>query len=120
MLIAPRALSSVAFTRGELKADKKDALHYGHCALGKRALYVGGYGLSCVAYIPLVRVKRVFKRLAVTKGFYEQNRIYATIPYLVVLYDDGKEKVVRFEHEEELELLLSAFRKHTAIPVGKA
>ncbi len=31
-----------------------------------------------------------------------------------------KKKVVRFEHEEELELLLSAFRKHTAIPVGKA
>ena len=30
------------------------------------------------------------------------------------------EKVFRFEHEEELDQMLNAIRKHTQIPVGKA
>lgn len=118
MLIAPKPLSTVTFTRDELKADKKDALMFDQCALGKRALYVGGFGLSNIYYIPLTRIRRVYKRLAVSKGFYE-GKVFGTLAYLVVLYDGDKEKVFRFTHEDDLNSLLNAFRKHTAIPVGK-
>ena len=118
MLFPPKPLSSVTFTGDELKTDKETRLKYGQCALGKRALYVGTYLLSNRYYIPLVRVKRVYKRLAVTKGFYE-GKVFGTIAYLVVIYDDGKEKVCRFDREEELDGLLNAIRKHTHIPVGK-
>ena len=119
MLIAPKALSTLTLSREELAADKKNALLFNQCALGKRALYVGGFGLSNVYYIPLSRVRRVFKRLAVSKGFYESNKIFGSLCYLVILYDDNKEKVFRFHREDELDSMLNAFRKHTAIPVGK-
>ena len=118
MLFPPRPLSSLTLSREELKTDIATRLKYGQCALGKRALYVGAYLLSHRYYIPIVRLKRVYKRLAVTKGFYE-GKVFGTIAYLVIQYDDGKEKVYRFEREEELDGLLAAIKKHTHIPVGK-
>ena len=118
MLFAPKALSSTTLPREELAADKKEAVRYGHCALGKRALYVGSFGLDCTHYLPLTRVERVFKRLAVSKGFYE-GRAFGTLSYLVVLYNGGKERQCRFEREEDLDRMLSAFRSRTSIPVGK-
>ena len=118
MLFAPKALSSSSFSREELAADKKEAVHYGHCALGKRAVYVGRFGLGCTHYLPLTRVERVFKRLAVSKGFYE-GKAFGTLSYLVVRYDGGKEFQCRFEREEELDRMLSAFRRQTSVPVGK-
>lgn len=118
MLFAPKALSSSSFSREELAADKKEAVHYGHCALGKRAVYVGRFGLGCTHYLPLTRVERVFKRLAVSKGFYE-GKAFGTLSYLVVRYDGGKEFQCRFEREEELDMMLSAFRRQTSVPVGK-
>ncbi len=119
MLFAPRPLSTQTFSREELAADKKKALRFDQCALGKRVLYVGGFGLSNIYYIPLSRVNRVFKRLAVSKGFYEKGRVFGSLAYLVIRYDGNKEKVVRFTHEEDLNDMLNAFRKYTAIPVGK-
>jgi len=118
MLIAPRPLSAAVLSPLELKTDRNNALRFESCALGKRAIYVGGFFLSCIYYIPLHRVKRVFKRLAVSRGFYE-GKIYGTLAYLVVQYDDGKEKACRFEHEEALDSMLSAIRGNTSIPVGK-
>ena len=119
MIFAPIALSDKTLEREVLAADKKDALRFGQCALGKRALYMGGYLFRNTHYIPLNRVKRVYKRLAVSKGFYE-GKVFATLAYLVVVYDGGKERTCRFQHEEELDMMLSAFRKNTSIPVGKA
>ena len=118
MLIAPRPLSTVTLSREELATDKKNALRFDQCALGKRALYVGGFGFSNVYYIPLTRVQRVFKRVALTKGYYE-GKIFGSMCFIVIRYDNSKEKVFRFTHEEELDDMLNAFRKHTAIPVGK-
>ena len=118
MLFPPRPLSSLTFSRDELETDKATRLKFGQCALGKKALYVGTYLLSNCFYIPLVRVKRVYKRLAVTKGYYE-GKVFGSLSYLVVQYDDGKEKVCRFDREEELDQMLAAIKKHTHIPVGK-
>ena len=118
MIIAPKALGKDILTREELAEDKKQALRFGHCALGKRALYVGGFGLSSIYYLPIKSIRRVFKRIAVTKGFYEGS-IYGSLAYLVVIYDDGREKACRFEREPELDALLSALRSSTAIPIGK-
>ena len=44
-----------------------------------------------MGYIPLSAIEWVYKRLAVTKGFFEEGKIYGTMSYLVVRYD-GKEK----------------------------
>ena len=118
MLIPPCSLSTSPLDKEELKADKKNALRFESCALGKRAIYVGGLFLGSIYYAPLHRVKRVYKRLAVSKGFYE-GKVYGTLAYLVVQYNDGMEKTCRFEHEEALDNMLSAIRNSTKIPVGK-
>jgi hypothetical protein len=119
MLFTPKALCETELTQEELKSDKKSARRYDDCALGDKALYLGAFGLSRVLYVPLTRVERVFKRLAVSKGFFEEGKIYGTLAYLVVKYDGGKEKVCRFQNEPELDLMLHDFSAHTAIPVGK-
>jgi hypothetical protein len=119
MLFAPRPLSEATLPVEELKLDKKAARHYDDCGLGEKALYLGAFALSRVQYIPLTQVERVFKRLAVSKGFFEQGKIYGTLSYLVVKYDGGKEKVCRFEHESDLDEMLRDFTKNTNIPVGK-
>jgi hypothetical protein len=119
MIFAPRALSTTTLLKDELKEDRKSARKYDDCGLGEKALYLGAFGFRCARYIPLGQVERVFKRLAVSKGFFEEGKIYGTLSYLVVRYDGEKEKVCRFTREEDLDLMLEDFRNHTEIPVGK-
>lgn len=76
------------------------------------------FGLNRIGYIPFSAIDRVYKRLAVSKGFFENGRIYGTLCYLVVCYD-GKQKAYRFTHEENLNALLDLIREKTNIPVGK-
>lgn len=118
MYIPSKALSKTTLPPEMLRTDKAHCTHYADFGLGEKALYVGMYGLSRVGYIPLSAITRVYKRLAVTKGFFEEGKIYGTLCYLVICYD-GKQKVCRFTHEENLNALLDAFREHTDIPVGK-
>ena len=118
MYIPPKALSEKTLSPEILRPDRVTCTHYEDFGLGDKALYVGMYGLSRVGYIPLSAIQRVYKRLGVTKGFFEQGKIYGTLCYLVVCYD-GKEKAYRFTREENLDALLDAFREKTNIPVGK-
>lgn len=118
MYIAPKSLSDGTLPADILREDKLGCTHFDECGLGEKALYLGLFGISRMRYIPLSRIERVFKRLAVTKGFFEQGKIYGTLCYLVILYD-GKQKVCRFTHEENLNALLDAIRERTVIPVGK-
>jgi len=118
MLIAPYALSSMKISRSELADDKKKASSYGNCALGKEAVYLGWWSFSNARYIPLKKVERVFKRLAVSKGYYKGG-IFGTLSYLVVIHDGGRETQCLITHEEDVDRILEAFRKKTHIPVGK-
>ena len=119
MLFPPKSLTDRAFTKEELESDKKVRNKYEDCGLGKKALYVGTFGLGCRRYIPLGQVKRVYKRLAVSKGYFEQGKVYATISYLVIMFGKDSEKVVRFTNEDNLDALLNDIKAHTNIPVGK-
>ena len=119
MLFPPRSLSARELPKPELSADKDYINKYEDCGLSRKALYVGAFGLNRRRYIPVGNIKRVYKRLAVSKGFFEEGKVYSTISYLVVMYDKDKEKVVRFTREENLDALLDDFRKNTKIPVGK-
>lgn len=118
MYIPSKALSEATLPSDILRFDKEKCAHYEDFGLGKKALYVGMYGISRVGYIPLTSVTRVYKRLGVTKGFFEEGKIYGTLCYLVICYDN-KQKVFRFAREENLDALLNAFREQTDIPVGK-
>ena len=118
MYFAPKAITKATLEESELRRDKAEARRYDDCGLGKKALYLGAWGMSCMRYLPLTQIERVYKRLAVSKGFFEQGKVYGTLCYLVIRYD-GKEKAVRFTHEEDVNLLLRQFVDETDIPVGK-
>ena len=119
MIFPPRSLSERVLPRNELEADKETINKYEDCGLGKKALYVGAFGLGRRRYIPIGNIKRVYKRLAVSKGFFEEGKVYSTISYMVILYDRDKEKVVRFINEENLNALLVDIKDHTKIAIGK-
>ena len=118
MYIPSKALSEKTLPPEVLRPDKMFCTHYEDFGLGDEALYLGMYGLNRIGYIPLRAITRVYKRLGVTKGFFENGKIYGTMCFLVVCWD-GKEKAFRFTHEENLDVLLQAFRDKTNIPVGK-
>ena len=119
MYIAPKALSVKTLPPEVLRPDKVLCTHIEDFGMGEKALYVGKFGLNRIGYIPFSAIDRVYKRLAVSKGFFESGKIYGTLCYLVVCYD-GKQGVYRFTHEENLNALLDLFREKTNIPVGKA
>lgn len=119
ILFLPKALCSATYTPDAIKNDRKIAARYESCALGKNMLFIGGRYINGLYYIPVNSVERVYKRLAVSKGFFESGKVFITIPYLVVQYDKGKTKVCRFTREENLDALLADIGKRTKIPIGK-
>ena len=118
MYLPLKALSEQKLPPEKLGPDRKFCTEFGDSGLGDVALYLEKFGIRRFGYIPLSAINRVYKRLAVSKGFFE-GKMYGTLCYLVVRYD-GKEKAFRFTHEEDLDALLAAFREKTNIPVGKA
>ena len=68
MLFPPVPLGSKTLSPEDLAADKKNCLKFGPCGVGKQALYLGGRFLDRRFYLPWKEVKRVFKRVAMSKG----------------------------------------------------
>ena len=117
MLILFKTPDGVRLPKEAWKADYSAALRFGQAALGEQALYISGEGSLRLCCIPLAQIECVFKRLAVTKGYFSGG-VFGALPYLVVRYSGG-ERVFRFRREEELDLLLQEIRSRAAIAVGK-
>jgi hypothetical protein len=93
-----------------LKKDKKNCRKIGPCGIGEQALYLNSFYIERRYYVPLASVRRVFKRVAMSKGGFSGKGMFATIPYLVVVYDDGKEKQCNFKYEEQVDEILDYLR----------
>ena len=94
MSIIPKALSCEKLENSTLKNDKKNCKKFGPCGIGEKALYLNSFYLDRVYYVPFSKVKRVFKRVAMSKGGFTGKGVFATIPYLVVVYDNGTKNSV--------------------------
>jgi len=119
MLFNPKPLGKTILSPNEVKSNLEIADRFEQCAISDTVIFLGTAFKANTRYIPVSDVERVFKRLAVTKGFFEDNKVFASIPYLVLLYDKGSEKQIRFENEEELNQFLASVKIKTNIPVGK-
>ena len=117
MYIPPKSLSDRKLPPEKLRPDRTCCTEYEDFGLGDEALYVEKFAIPRMGYIPLCVIDCVYKRLAVSKGFYE-GKMYGTLCYLVVRYE-GKEKAFRFTHEENLDAMQNGCREKTTIPVGK-
>lgn len=111
-------LGKETLTPNDLKMDKSACRKYGPCGTGEKALYLNSFYLDRRYYIPFSCIQRVFKRVAMSKGGFTGKGIFATLPYLVVIYDGGKEKQCLFKHEEHVDKLLEDIRRyHPGIPL---
>lgn len=107
MLLKPIPLSSSTLPDDVLAQDKTNCKKFGPCGVGEKALYVNSFYVDRRYYIPYTAIRRVYKRLAMSKGGFTGKGMFATIPYLVVEYDDGKEKQCNFKYEQNVDFLLA-------------
>lgn len=107
MYLKPKCLSRAALGDDLLKADKKACKKYGPCGVGQKALYLNNLVLDRCYYIPFDSVQRVYKRVAMSRGGYTGKGIFGSIPYLVVEFDDGRQRQFTFKYEEDVDRMLA-------------
>ena len=107
MIFKPQRLGSEALQEDELVSDKKACRKFGPCGVGKRAIYLNSFYIDRQYYVPISSVSRIFKRVAMSKGGFTGKGVFGSLPYLVVEYDDGREKQCNFKNEEEVDRLIA-------------
>lgn len=114
----PQRLDNVSIPDEELIKDKKECKKIGPCGIGKKAVYLSSFYIDRRYYIPISSVKRIFKRIAMSKGGFTGKGVFGTLSYLVVVYEDGKEKQCNFKHEEDVDRFVAYIEeKYPDIPV---
>lgn len=111
MIIKPAQLGREALKRAVMLEDRKNCKRFGPCGVGEKALYLSSFYISCRYYLPYGGITRVFKRVAMSKGGYSHKGIFASIPYLVVEYDGGREKQCTYKYEEQVDQLLACLKQ---------
>ena len=106
-MIRPQMLGKDTLPENELKEDKKSCHKFGPCGVGQKAIYLNSFYIDRQYYVPMKSVKRVFKRIAMSKGGFTGRGVFATLPYLVVEFDDGRQKQCNFKHEEDVDRILA-------------
>lgn len=111
MIVKPVKLGREALEREEMLRDRKRCKRFGPCGVGEKALYLSGFYFSCRYYLPYKGILRVYKRVAMSKGGFSHKGIFASIPYLVVVYDNGVEKQCTYKAEEQVDQLLTYLKE---------
>ena len=107
MLFPPVPLSAATLDPAALAEDKKHCRHIGPCGVGEKALYLNSFYIDRRYYVPYSAITRVFKRVAMSKGGFTRRGVFASMAYLVVEYDGGREKQCNFKYEEQVDQLLA-------------
>lgn len=111
MLFKPVQLGREALDKNTLIADRKSCKRFGPCGVGEKALYLSSFYIGCRYYLPYSCVTRAYKRVAMSKGGYSHKGVFASIPYLVVEYDGGREKQCTYKYEEQVDQLLDYLKR---------
>lgn len=106
-MLTPARLGAVSLDRETLRADKKTCRRFGPCGVGQKALYLNSIFLDRRMYVPLQSVRRVFKRIAMSKGGFTGKGAFGTMSYLVVEFDKGEQRQFRFKHEEDVDHMIA-------------
>ena len=111
MSFAPVRLGNTVLEAETAAADRKSCRRFGPCGVGEKALYLNSFFIDRHYYVALESVRRVFKRVAMSKGGFTGKGAFGSIPYLVVEYDDGAQKQCNFKHEADVDNLLAYLAK---------
>ena len=111
MIFKPAQLGLARLDAHELEEDKNACRKIGPCGVGKKALYLNSFYIDRRYYLPYGSITRVFKRVAMTSGGYTGKGMFASMAYLVVEYDGGKQKQCNFKDERDVDTLLALLAK---------
>ena len=111
MIFRPAQLGMAKLDRLELEQDKKACRKIGPCGVGKKALYLNSFYIDRRYYLPYGSISRVFKRVAMSSGGFTGKGMFASMAYLVVEYDGGKQKQCTFKDERDVDKLLEVLAK---------
>ena len=111
MLFKPAQLGLARLDPAELVADRKACKKIGPCGVGKKALYLNSFYIDRRYYLPYTSITRVFKRVAMSAGGFTGKGMFASMAYLVVEYDGGKQKQCNFKDERDVDTLLALLAK---------
>ena len=111
MSLRPHPLSSSHLETEELKIDRKNCRKIGSCGIGKKALYLSSFYIDRYYYVPIKNVTCVFKRVAMSKGGFSGKGAFVSLSYLVVEYDNGRQKQCIFKHEKQVDDFLAALSR---------
>ena len=109
MIFRPAQLGMAKLDRLELEQDKKACRKIGPCGVGKKALYLNSFYIDRRYYLPYGSISRVFKRVAMSSGGFTGKGMFASMAYLVVEYDGGKQ--CNFKDERDVDKLLEVLAK---------
>lgn len=114
----PKRLGSIEIEPEILRGDVKHCRRFGPCGIGNEALYLNSFFVDRMYYIPIRSVRRIFKRVAMSRGGFTGKGMFASIPYLVVEYEDGREKQCIFRTEETVDEMIGCFHQmYPEVPV---
>ena len=111
MIFKPAQLGIAKLDRQELEEDKKSCKKIGPCGVGRKALYLNSFYIDRRYYLPYGSITRVFKRVAMSSGGFSGKGMFASMAYLVVEYDGGKQKQCNFKDERDVDTLLALLAK---------
>ena len=111
MIFKPHPLSTSQLEAYELETDRRSCRKIGPCGVGKKALYLNSFFIDRYYYVPVSSIKRVFKRVAMSKGGFSGKGAFASIPYLVVEFDGNVQKQFNFKHENQVDELLDVLSR---------
>ena len=111
MIFKPAQLGLARLDAHELEGDKKACRKIGPCGVGKKALYLNSFYIDRRYYLPYGSITRVFKRVAMSSGGFTGKGMFASMAYLVVEYDGGKQKQCNFKDERDVDALLALLAK---------
>lgn len=111
MIFKPAQLGFARLDKQELEQDKKSCRKIGPCGVGKKALYLNSFYIDRRYYLPYGSISRVFKRVAMSSGGFSGKGVFASMAYLVVEYDGGKQKQCNFKDERDVDKLLEVLAK---------
>ena len=111
MIFKPAQLGMAKLEKQELVEDRKSCKKIGPCGVGKKALYLNSFYIDRRYYLPYGSISRVFKRVAMSSGGFTGKGMFASMAYLVVEYDGGKQKQCNFKDERDVDALLEVLAK---------
>ena len=111
MIFKPAQLGMAKLDKQELVEDRKSCKKIGPCGVGKKALYLNSFYIDRRYYLPYGSISRVFKRVAMSSGGFSGKGVFASMAYLVVEYDGGKQKQCNFKDERDVDTLLALLAK---------